>query len=173
VLAKSGAAVDAQPQDGMSYTADPEFGSGSELGTGNYVVYDGTGSNVSITGLTSATTYHFAIYEYNQYSCQAYLTSSSATDQKTTLTATSLMDKIYEEDKLILYPNPSASAEQISIESEMEVLSASVYTMQGNFIKDIFISNNKLVGLSDLTTGSYMILLNTEKGAVVRKVVLK
>jgi hypothetical protein len=41
------------------------FGSGSQIGTGHYVVYKGIDTSVNITGLNSGTVYHFAIYEYN------------------------------------------------------------------------------------------------------------
>lgn len=64
VVARAGGAVDADPASGTSYTADATFGSGDEIGTGNYVVYNGSGNGVSLTGLNSGTTYHFAIYEY-------------------------------------------------------------------------------------------------------------
>jgi hypothetical protein len=64
IVARSGGAVNADPSSGTSYTANASFGSGSQIGTGNYVVYNGTGTSVNITGLTAGTTYHFAAYEY-------------------------------------------------------------------------------------------------------------
>lgn len=65
VVAKAGAAVDQDPIDGTGYTANAAFGSGSDLGSSNFVVYDGTGSTVSLTGLTAGTTYHFKVIEFN------------------------------------------------------------------------------------------------------------
>jgi len=65
VVAHEGSAVDSDPIFNTAYSADATFGSGNELGTGNYVVYNGTGTNVNITGLTQGTAYHFALYEYN------------------------------------------------------------------------------------------------------------
>jgi parallel beta-helix repeat protein len=65
VLAHQGAPVDANPVDGTTYTANAAFGSGTQIGTGNYVVYIGTLTAETVTGLTSNTTYHFAIYEYS------------------------------------------------------------------------------------------------------------
>jgi endonuclease I len=59
VLAKAGAPVDALPTgDGSSYSANSLFGSGSELGTGNFVIYKGIGSIDTLTGLTNGTTYY-------------------------------------------------------------------------------------------------------------------
>ncbi|RLD59050.1 MAG: hypothetical protein DRJ01_11805, partial [Bacteroidetes bacterium] len=65
VLAHEGSAVDKDPSSGSTYTGNTVFGSGEELGTGNYVIYDGTGTSVDITGLSALTTYYFAVYEYN------------------------------------------------------------------------------------------------------------
>jgi hypothetical protein len=65
VVARAGSAVDSDPISGTAYTANAAFGSGSQIGIGNYVLYRGTGTSVNITGLNMATTYHYAIYEYN------------------------------------------------------------------------------------------------------------
>ena len=65
VVARSGGAVNADPASGTSYTANAAFGSGSQIGTGNYVVYKGSGSTVNVTSLMAGTTYHYAIYAFN------------------------------------------------------------------------------------------------------------
>ncbi|MEQ8525225.1 FG-GAP-like repeat-containing protein [Gracilimonas sp.] len=85
VLAKEGAAVDATPTNSTSYTADAAFQSGTELGSGNYIVYDGSDASVTITGLTAETTYHFAIFEYDgSNGSQRFYTAESATINATT-----------------------------------------------------------------------------------------
>lgn len=65
VLASAGAPVSGTPSSGNSYAASPVFGSGQQIGGANYVVYNNTGSSVIITGLSSATTYYFSVFEYN------------------------------------------------------------------------------------------------------------
>ncbi|MFZ4412596.1 MAG: M6 family metalloprotease domain-containing protein [Bacteroidales bacterium] len=65
VVARQGSAVNTDPLNGSIYTANAAFGSGTQLGSGNYVVYSGTGTSVNLTALTSGTTYYYAIYEYN------------------------------------------------------------------------------------------------------------
>ncbi|TDR24678.1 choice-of-anchor D domain-containing protein [Flavobacterium cheniae] len=65
VVARLGGAVNADPVSGTTYTANAAFGSGTQIGTGNFVVYNGTGNSVNLTALTAGTTYHFAVYEYN------------------------------------------------------------------------------------------------------------
>lgn len=53
------------PVDATEYTANASFGSGADLGSGWYVVYDGTGSSVSVTDLTLNQQYYCVIFEYN------------------------------------------------------------------------------------------------------------
>lgn len=65
VVARAGSAVSADPTDGDNYTADADFTAGQDYGSGNIVVYNGTGSSVQVTGLDTGTDYHFAVYEYN------------------------------------------------------------------------------------------------------------
>ena len=66
IVAHQGSAVDSPPVDGTDYTASAAFGSGTQIGTGNYVVYKGTGNSVTVTGLSAQTAYHFRAYEYNE-----------------------------------------------------------------------------------------------------------
>jgi len=54
-----------QPDFGTAYNANPAFGSGDVVGTGNFVVYKGTGTTVNITGLSPATNYEFDLYSYS------------------------------------------------------------------------------------------------------------
>lgn len=65
VLAHEGSTVDKDPSSGSTYTANSSFSSGDEIGSGNYVVYNGTSTSVNITNLSPLTTYYFAVYEYN------------------------------------------------------------------------------------------------------------
>jgi gliding motility-associated-like protein len=65
VLAREGSAVNAIPVDLTSYNARDSFGNGSQVGTGNWVVYNGSGSSFTLKNLKKNTTYHLAIFEYN------------------------------------------------------------------------------------------------------------
>jgi hypothetical protein len=77
----------AAPQDGTSYTANTEFGSGSQIGTsGWYCVYDGTGTSFTVTGLTSQTTYRVHVCEYTNDSTE-YITDSATGNPADQLTA--------------------------------------------------------------------------------------
>ena len=81
VLAKASSSVDTVPVDSTTYTANSTFGSGSEIGTGNYVVYKGDGNSVTVTGLVPGRIYYFKIFEYNCSSGKEnYLTSGSVAE---------------------------------------------------------------------------------------------
>lgn len=66
VLSKQGGAVDAAPVGGgySGYAANPGFGSGSQVGSGNYVICRGSGTSVAVTGWTAGTDYSLAVYEH-------------------------------------------------------------------------------------------------------------
>lgn len=64
ILAKSDSSVDSEPVSGTTYTANSNFGSGSQIGTGNYVIYNGTATSMILSGLSIGKTYYFALYEY-------------------------------------------------------------------------------------------------------------
>ena len=83
VVMKSGSAVTSVPVDGTNYTASTTFGSGDDIGTSEFVVYDGTGTSVAVTGLTCATTYHVAIFSYD-CSPKDYKTDASGTGNQAT-----------------------------------------------------------------------------------------
>lgn len=85
ILAKEGSSVDGTPTNSTVYSSSSVFGSGDEIGTGNYVVYTGTDSVITVTGLTSDTEYHFAVFEYNgRVNEEQYLTTNPATANATT-----------------------------------------------------------------------------------------
>jgi gliding motility-associated-like protein len=78
VLMKEASAVDAFPSDNSFYNARDTFKLGAQIGTNNYVVYNGSGTSVTVYGLKKNTTYHIAIFEFNGGgSSFAYLTSGN------------------------------------------------------------------------------------------------
>jgi CubicO group peptidase (beta-lactamase class C family) len=66
VVAHANSIIDAFPDDRANYTGNAAFGTGASLGSGNYVVYNGTENSVTVTGLTPGKTYYFRVFEYNK-----------------------------------------------------------------------------------------------------------
>ncbi|MES2655985.1 MAG: T9SS type A sorting domain-containing protein [Bacteroidota bacterium] len=80
VVARLTSTTAVAPYDTVLYTANAAFSSGDITGTGNYVVYNGTGSSVNVTGLTTVTGYSFDVYEYNgKYMHNKFAAASSNT----------------------------------------------------------------------------------------------
>ncbi|MCA0428619.1 MAG: hypothetical protein LCH37_14390 [Bacteroidetes bacterium] len=68
VLARANNANFTHPTQGVAYSANSQFGMGSQVmlkSAGTYAVYNGTGNSVLITGLAYNTTYFFRVYTYN------------------------------------------------------------------------------------------------------------
>ncbi|HBF88340.1 MAG TPA: hypothetical protein DDX39_06820 [Bacteroidales bacterium] len=64
VVVKQGSAVTSEPNNNTTYVASANFGSGSDIGTNEFVVYAGTGNSVTISGLDPETTYYVGIFEF-------------------------------------------------------------------------------------------------------------
>jgi len=84
IIAREGAAVTGVPSDNTTYNPNSQFGSGQSVGTGNFVVYSGTGNTTNVSNLKPTKTYHFTIYEFNQFGATTlYHTNDPAKTQIT------------------------------------------------------------------------------------------
>lgn len=97
MVARKGTAVTSKPQDGITYNAQKEFGTGSVLGTDEFVVYDGTSTLAELTKLEPNTTYHVAVFEYNitgaglpDYLTSSFISYSFTTHKRPTTTSKGL-----------------------------------------------------------------------------------
>lgn len=83
VLIKEASAVDAVPVDNVKYTSNPMFGSGSQIGTGNYVGFSSITNGFIVTKLKQNTVYHVAVFEHDGLNPD-YLTTTPAIGSFTT-----------------------------------------------------------------------------------------
>jgi hypothetical protein len=65
VVIRSGRPINVKPAFGTNYTANSVYAQGSDLGSGSYVVYIGTGTSVTVTGLPPGNTYYAAVFAYS------------------------------------------------------------------------------------------------------------
>jgi len=76
IVARAVSAVTFIPADGVAVTGvNANFTTATDQGTGNRIVYEGTGSGngvVTVSGLTPATAYYFTVYEYNRGTGTSY-----------------------------------------------------------------------------------------------------
>ena len=64
VIGREGSPVNVNPQDLVNYVANTQFGSGTEIGNGNFVLAKTNTNNITVEALKPNTQYHFAIFEY-------------------------------------------------------------------------------------------------------------
>jgi hypothetical protein len=81
VLKENSAVAGSAVLDGAVYTANANFGGAGSPIDGGKVVYNNTGNSVTVTGLTNMTTYHVAVFEYNETgNCTNYKTDTFLSD---------------------------------------------------------------------------------------------
>ncbi len=176
VIARAGSAVNTDPASGTTYTANAAFGSGTQIGTGNYVVYKGTGTSVNITALTSETTYHYAIYEYAA-ATNCYKTNALTGNATTTIVG--ITENTDNPFNIKVFPNPFT--DKICIEytlTENENVELTLVDITGQEL--IKLSNEKqskgaqtaVIDASKLSKGIYFYKLKIgdkeQKGKLIR-----
>ncbi|MGE5354879.1 MAG: immunoglobulin domain-containing protein [Deltaproteobacteria bacterium] len=65
VVAKAACNIFGSPCDNINYNANSAFGCGSTIAPGEFVVYNGSGSSVTVTNLAPNTTYYFRVFEFS------------------------------------------------------------------------------------------------------------
>lgn len=65
VVMRENAPISAQPYFGILTSANSVFGQGTDLGSGNYLVFRGVGNTVTVSGLTAGALYYAAVYGYS------------------------------------------------------------------------------------------------------------
>ncbi len=85
VIARQTSAVSFTPSSGNNYSGqiNSNFALATDQGSGNKVVYRGSGTSVTVTGLLPSTTYNYAVYEWNTAN-DCYLTSSPLVQSQAT-----------------------------------------------------------------------------------------
>lgn len=123
VMKKLGKANAGKIADGNFYNGgDGVFGNGSAVGSEQFVVYNGTGESVTVTGLEPNRVYGVAVIEYNHSeSCGTidYQTKKFASAYLTTGTLNAALNKFR------VYPNP--------VRDEMNIILTTPYQGERNF----------------------------------------
>jgi CubicO group peptidase (beta-lactamase class C family) len=172
------------PLDGEDYTASSTFGAGDDLGDGNYVVYSGSESNVSVTGLSSNTNYHFRLFEYNNSTITGnntlYLLANSEMDSINT-SATSVDDETLPQEFALdqNYPNPFNPSTTIRFSiPQSSFITLEVFNALGEKI-DVLVSEELNAGTynydlnaSNLTSGIYLYRLQATDFVETKKMIL-
>ncbi len=163
VLAKVASAVNSTPIDETDYTANNIFGSGSQIGSGNYVVYSGTGNSMTVTGLTNGQTYHFAVFEYNGADATSnFLTSSFATGNTALPSKVDVVNKHAAISAFIISPSPTNGFFNVyEKQKSNESLEIAIYNLTGqcvyqNTIAGTFAGSYSIDASKHLAAGTYI-----------------
>ncbi|MES2617910.1 MAG: PKD domain-containing protein [Bacteroidota bacterium] len=86
IVAREGSAPSFIPSDMTAYSADNRFGKSTDMGSGNFIVYNAGGTNfIRIDSLKTGRTYYFTIYEHDNNAANTlYYTTSPPTVSVTT-----------------------------------------------------------------------------------------
>jgi hypothetical protein len=109
VVVKAGT-VNGLPVDNSTYTASSTFGSGTQIGSGNYVVYKGTGSSVTITGLSGNTDYYVRVFEFSGAAGgENYFTDTATGNPANDFTFTTQYQAVLDRGTTLTYTLPSTA----------------------------------------------------------------
>jgi hypothetical protein len=72
LIGRANEPVNVVPEDLKEYRGSSIFGSGQDLGGGNFILNFGGNTQTSVTGLTPGITYHYAVFEYNGNQAKVY-----------------------------------------------------------------------------------------------------
>ena len=168
VLCKINSSVNATPINGNLYTASPVFGNGTQIGSGNYVVYNDTGSSFTLIGLTANTIYYFSVFEFNgSGSSSNYLTSVFLTGIQNTKPNTGIQSlNNPSENSIKLFPIPLKNILNVLSQNGEKIISISLYDIEG---KEILKELNDKIDVSSLKEGIYISKVTTDNNVYYKK----
>lgn len=161
LVGKEGSQVDEFPLDGQSYTGNPGFGVGQELGNGNFVLYDGNQFSETVTGLDPDKTYHFRLFEYTQNSLSGnhtLYTLCDATADSVSINSVGL-DVDLVEAGISLFPNPTNGLLSVHLPDQIPSVSLAVYSLVGQKVLETVVTRaSSQLDVSQLPSQSYLIV---------------
>ena len=91
VVIRQTTAAEVAPTDGSTYTANTNIATAGTTGSGNFVVFSGTGIGpVTVTGLTAGTNYTVRVYEFNGSAGSNNYNITTAVDNPNNATTTGI-----------------------------------------------------------------------------------
>ena len=162
------------PIDGTGYTANAEFGRGSDLGGGTFAVYENAGDNVVVTGLTPGTRYHFRVFELNKNATTGRQSLYKLCGNEG-LTTDALVSsrRILAESAYSIYPTLTDDVVHIKLTRGLGAVDYQLIGTAGSTALQGQLFGGELeLSLRHLPAGVYLLRLRTAGGAVAtRKVV--
>ncbi|MDX2190730.1 MAG: T9SS type A sorting domain-containing protein [Bacteroidota bacterium] len=170
VLAKAGSAITDVPLSGTTYSGNSNFSAASSLGASK-ILYVGTGTSLTVTGLSATTTYYFKVFEFNTASMCYITTGNSNTTTGTTVcnpTDVTAVITIPGSTKISLTWTAPTCYDEVMIIAKSGSAVTSIPTGDGNsyFSNPIFGTSGTDVGL---TTSEYAVFKSSSQNNVIVK----
>lgn len=141
--------IDVLPQDTNWYTSNDTFGNGSNIGSGNFVVYEGISDSISIKNLQSGKSYKVNIFEMNGFmGFSNYLTNNFLSG---TIDLTNGINENTLNKRFNAYPNP---ADEFFLISEDFPKEFELYDLSGRIV---LFGKTAKVNCETLTNGTYLL----------------
>ncbi len=86
------------------------------------------------------------------------------------ITATASIDDIIISNQIQLYPNPVSSFLNIETNNQLEIKEVYIYNILGSLVKKVN-TIEESISLDELSTGSYMMKIITDKGISVKRII--
>jgi len=171
IAVSQGGSVSYVPVNGAAVAGvNANFTLAADQGSGNKVVYDGTGSGnnvVTVTGLTPQTLYSFAVFEYNKgtgATSQAYLPVSPVTALVKTDSVNLAVSNIVNAADIKVYPNPVHGVVHIQSPASVNI---SLCDVTGRVIYTQ--KNTSIAGIEHLANGLYILTITNNEGGLLRR----
>ena len=170
ILAKKSGDVNSNPVCGESYSADAAFSKGDEIGKGNFVVYNGKDTSVTVDGLEYLIEYYFAIYEYNSAdNCYLFPPETASVVTQKVSTGMDVGGSGFK-----IYPNPADKRFVVTSPSADTPVKLEAIDMTGKTVLRQVISDNKeVVNIEDWDKGTYVIKLYMNNETLKEKLIVK
>ena len=149
------------PIDNTTYIANTTFGSGTQIASsGWYCIYNGTGTNATITNLLQANSYRVMVCEYNGNPLgEKYNILVSTQNPNDTITGNNVgINEMDKKSFVIVYPNPTTGELNIILPDEIQINMGEIkiYDVLGNLIFEQTINEpNSKISLAKLNAGIY------------------
>ena len=144
------------PIDGTDYVGNSQFGAGEHLGDNTFVVYNGTGSSVSITNLDASKRYAIRVYEYtknaNNGNNALYLLGNAA-ERESALG----VEDLDLSASITLYPTITSEILNVEV-TTFDTVAYTLFDLQGRTLSSHTVKQGEnQVDVSTLSGGLYLI----------------
>ncbi len=175
VLARKSSSPKEFPKDGISYSYSNTLNQAEDLGNENFVVYQGTANEVTVSELESNTDYTFRVIEFNQSSNTGnfplYLLGDNPEAE---YKSGSLGLDVAQVVEFNIYPIPAEEMVKVNFKKSTGK-KYEIYNLNGKVIASgIFKSTAQEINVSRLSSGLYLIkAFDINDNTSIRKLIIK